>query len=152
MNEGSTNFRSTEERRYATLSRVEPDVVELAVESGIQRTWTRRAPEESLDQLFQRCLTWLSHEGWRPISHHNAGAAGVVLARVPYPAGARLSTFGVLRFVDADCLVLSVSGSTMRRWDGDTRERLLDRAIQELHREGWMVHRRYSRGATVVRA
>jgi hypothetical protein len=106
-----------------------------------------------MSDLFQRCLLNLTGDGWRPISHQNGHGEAVILARVPYTAGSKLATYGTLRFVDkSTAVILSVSGSIMRRWsDGVGGANVMDRALKELSEDGWRLHRRYESGATVVR-
>lgn len=102
---------------------------------------------------MQRCLIELTRDGWRPISHEDdASPPSVILARVPYAAGAKLPTHGALRYADADTVVLSVSGAIMRRWTREqSNDDVFERAIAELSRAGWRVARRHSVGATLVR-
>jgi hypothetical protein len=137
---------------YGTLSQVDDDTVEFVVDGQIQRAWRVSPPLTGMAELVQRCLGALGQEGWRPISHHGNDSRAIVLARVPYTAGAKLATYGTLRFQPGGDLVLTVGGASMQRWssggiDSDT----LSRAISELEPRGWRLHRRYRRGATVVR-
>lgn len=137
---------------YGTLAQVGDDLLEFTVNGRVQRTWKLGPPIASMDELVQRCLTNLGHDGWRPITHQSGLPGTVVLARVPYTAGSKLSSYGTLRHLEDGTLVLTVSGSAMREWqaDGDRGTQLAG-AIQELEHEGWRVHRRYRLGATVVR-
>ena len=139
-------------RNYGVLMPVSVDSLQFTVDGRVERTWRVSPPIASLSDLIQRCLTNLGHEGWRPISHQPNTAEAVVLARVPYPAGSKLAVFGTLRFLEGSVLVLTVSGASMQRWDADgPPQSTLNRALEELRRQGWRVHRRYPSGATVVR-
>jgi hypothetical protein len=137
---------------YGTLSRSSEDTIEFVVNGRVQRAWKTGGPTPNMSDLFQRCLLNLTGDGWRPISHQNGQGEAVILARVPYTAGSKLATYGTLRFADRSALVLSVSGSIMRRWsDATSAARVVDRALEELAEDGWRLHRRYDSGATVVR-
>lgn len=140
------------DRAYGVLSQSGPDTVEFTVAGSVDRVWKLGPPVETMADLLNRCLTILGADGWRPISHDENPAKSMVLARVPYPAGSKLSVYGVLRFLESGTLVLSVSGSVMQRWPSSgAKETELDRAIRELETSGWRLHRRFRHGATVVR-
>lgn len=137
---------------YGTLAQAGDDVVEFTVDGRVQRAWRLIEPITSMSDLMQRSLANLGDDGWRPISHQSLRARTVVLARVPYTAGSKLASYGTLRHVDGQALVLTVAGSVMKRWEGGLEdENLMANALCELEREGWRVHRRYRKGATVVR-
>lgn len=137
---------------YGTLSQVDDETLEFVVNGKLQRAWRLGPPLREMADLLQRCLDNLGHEGWRPISHHGGAPDTIVLARVPYTAGSKLSVFGTLRFATNGPLVLTVAGATMQTWPvhGDTSE-MLSAGIAELESKGWRLHRRYKNGATVVR-
>lgn len=138
---------------YGTLSRSSEDTLEFVVNGRVQRAWKTGGPTPTMSDLFQRCLLNLTGDGWRPISHQNRHGEAVILARVPYTAGSKLATYGTLRFVDkSTAVVLSVSGSIMRRWsDRAGGTKAMERALTELAEDGWRLHRQYESGATVVR-
>ena len=137
---------------YGTLLEVDDRTLEFRVNGRVSRTWTVSPPVTSMSDLVQRCLTNLANDGWRPISHQAGKTGSVVLARVPYTAGSKLSTFGTLRFLETGELVLTVSGAVMRTWCGEeSRQATLVNALSELQSSGWRVHRQYRSGATVVR-
>jgi len=137
---------------YGVLSQASDQTLEFTVEGRLLGAWKLGPPITSMPELFQRCLTNLGRDGWRPISHQPNPTESIVLARVPYPAGSKLSVFGTLRFLDEGTLVLTVSGAVMQRWTPrDSEDVTLAKAIGDLERQGWRVHRRYRSGATVVR-
>ena len=104
---------------YGTLVESSHNTLEFVVNGRLQQSWKVSAPITSMADLVQRCLTSLGSEGWRPISHQSSPPGTVVLARVPYTAGSKLSTYGTLRFLDDGSLVLTVSGAVMQRWQAN---------------------------------
>lgn len=138
-------------RSYGVLSRLSEDQLEFVVDGRVQRTWKVEPPLHTLAALLDRCLVTLGNEGWRPISHESSPVETVVLARVPYAAGTKLSTHGTLRYLEDGTLVLTVAGSVMQRWNGRSADDLMSDALAELERHGWRVVRIYPSGATVVR-
>jgi hypothetical protein len=137
---------------YGTLSQVDAETVEFIVGGRLQRAWKLGPPLADMAGLMQRCLINLGHEGWRPLSHQGRQPETIILARVPYTAGSKLSTYGTLRFVAEGELVLTVAGAVMQRWHpGQLGADMMSDVLAELERSGWQVHRRYKRGATVVR-
>jgi hypothetical protein len=137
---------------YGTLSQVDDETVEFVVDGRIQRAWKVGPPLADMAGLMQRCLINLGHEGWRPLSHQGRQLGTVILARVPYTAGSKLSTYGTLRFVGNGELILTIAGAVMQRWErSPAGADLMTEVLDELERSGWQVHRRYKSGATVVR-
>lgn len=138
-------------KSYGCLERIDSEHVQFTVAGRVLQTWRLGPPIETMPELVQRCLVSLGGEGWRPISHQSGQAGTVILSRVPYTAGSKLSTYGTLRFIEPERLVLTVGGSTMRAWEMEVAEDLMSEAIDDLESDGWMVHRRYPTGTTVVR-
>jgi len=137
---------------YGSLIQISDDMVEFTVNGRIQQTWNLRPPIETMAGLVQNCLASLANEGWRPISHQQGHPVTIVLARVPYTAGSKLSIYGTLRHLGDGSLILTVGGAIMRRWANDGVPSFpMEQALAELERDGWRIHRRYPSGATVVR-
>lgn len=142
----------SEQRSYGVLRQISDETLEFRVAGKLQQAWKLAPPVRTMHDLVQRCLMNLGLEGWRPISHQPNPAEAVVLARVPYPAGTKLSVYGTLRFLEDDILVLTVAGSTMQRWPAtQSRDETMAQALAVLERQGWRLHRTYRTGATVVR-